>query len=126
MAVKIKNNKIEMTRGDTLRVLVGITVDENPYSPVVGEAVRFAVKNRTLKAGGKEYSDNDPLILKDIPIATMILELQPQDTKPLGFGMYCYDIQITFEDGTVSTFIEPDLDGSKKPIPNFILTPEVY
>lgn len=35
----------------------------------------------------------------------MILELEPSDTKTFDFGTYVYDIQITFSDGTVDTFI---------------------
>lgn len=46
-----------------------------------------------------------PLLVKDIPIDTMRLTLNPEDTKDFDFGKYVYDIQLTKEDGTVDTFI---------------------
>lgn len=111
-------NKITMTRGDTLLLAVSMTKNNEPYVPVSGDAVRFAVKHTKMTSGGKEYVDTEPLILKQIPIATMILELEPEDTKPLDFGEYVYDIEITFgENGRVDTFI------TNSP---FILTPEVH
>ena len=125
MSVKITDNKITMTRGDTLRVAVSMTRNGEPYTPVSGDAVRFAMKNKRMTTGGKEYYDDEPILIKPIPIATMVLELESDDTKQFDFGTYCYDIQITFADGTVDTFIEPQLDSSRNPIPNFILTPEV-
>lgn len=35
----------------------------------------------------------------------MLLVLEPEDTKTLPFGKYVYDIQITYADGKVDTFI---------------------
>ena len=43
--------------------------------------------------------------MKDIPSDTMLLVLEPEDTKTLPFGKYVYDIQITYADGKVDTFI---------------------
>ena len=51
------------------------------------------------------YRDSEPVINKQIPIDTMLLEFDPSDTKSLDFGDYVYDIEITFEDGSVDTFI---------------------
>lgn len=58
MSVVIKDNKIKMTRGDTLRVLVKPyiqTFDENgeviaktEYVPQSGDSIRFAVKHSTM------------------------------------------------------------------------------
>lgn len=42
---------------------------------------------------------------KDIPIDTMMLTLEPQDTADLNFGKYVYDIQLTKANGKVDTFI---------------------
>ena len=119
MSVEIdqKTNKIRMTRGDTLLAAVGMKKDGEEYIPVVGDSVRFAMKRPKMTPGGKEFADTEPLILKSIPIATMILELEPEDTKPFPFGEYVYDIEITFANGRVDTFI------TEAP---FILTPEVH
>lgn len=44
-------------------------------------------------------------MVKDIPIDTMKLILEPGDTKALDFGKYVYDIQLTKVTGEVDTFI---------------------
>lgn len=96
--VSIKNNRIIMTRGDTCRIRISLTDDSGEeYIPQEGDVIRFAAK--------KNYSDPEPAIFKVIPHNTMTLEIAPEDTKPLAFGNYVYDIQITFADGTVNTFV---------------------
>ena len=105
MSSSVKKNKITLTRGDTLRVKVNIIKNEELYIPEDGDRVRFALKHPELLPDGSDYKDVDPIITKDIPINTMILELQPLDTKGLAFGKYVYDVEITFADGTVDTFI---------------------
>lgn len=87
---------IEIVRGDTELFQVGITVNGEDYTPVDGDVVRFAMKRK-----GYRY----PLIEKEIPHDTMQLRIDPEDTKGLPFGNYVYDMQITFADGTVKTFV---------------------
>ena len=53
---------------------------------------------------------------KDIPIGTMVLKLEPEDTKPLRFAKYHYDIEFTDIFGDVTTVLEAD----------FIVAKEVY
>ena len=104
MSISIRKNTITMTRGDTLRVKVIINASDAEgnvieYTPVEGDQIRFALKEK--------YSDEYPLIIKDIPWNTMVLHLLPEDTKKLKHpSEYVYDIQITFTDGTVNTFID--------------------
>ena len=106
MSSKIKKNSISLTRGDTFRAQVTLlTEDGSPYVPTAGDSLRFALKHPQLNSDGTDYADTNPLILKTIPTDTMILELEPEDTKSLGFGDYVYDVEITLEDGTVDTFI---------------------
>ena len=99
MSASIKGNSISLTRGDTLRVLVSITKDGEAYTPTAYDIIRFALK--------KKISDPEPLILREIPVDTMILNILPEDTKSLPFGDYKYDIEITTVDGDVDTFIGP-------------------
>ena len=98
-----KNNAIAMTRGDTLVTRVSILdMDGNEYVPVETDKIRFALK--------RSYNDSEVLIYKEIPYDTMILRVDSEDTKELQQpGVYVYDIQITFTDGTVSTFISGKL-----------------
>lgn len=105
MSSKISGTTITLTRGDTLRVLVTMHYGGEEYIPQEGDALQFALKRRIYNTKKTEFLDEEPLILKTIPIDTQVLTLDPEDTKPLGFGQYAYDIQITFADGTVDTFI---------------------
>lgn len=107
-----KNNKplinIELVRGDTLKLTVGIKANGQTYTPVAGDSLRFALKT--------SFTSPKVLILKPIPIETCVLHLQPSDTKKLDFGKYVYDIEITFANGDVDTFIQGQFD----------IKPEVY
>lgn len=111
-----KNNNIILTRGDSFYADVTINKDDGTiYTPENGDTVRFAVKHNKFNPLKTEYTDPSPLIFKTIPIDTMQLSLEPSDTKAYGFGEYAYDIEITFADGDVDTFIRG----------TFTLTPEV-
>lgn len=95
---EIKGKTIIMTRGDTARIVVTITDQEgNPYEPSRNDTIRFAVK--------KNYSDDEPLFIIPVPINTLVLVIQPSDTKSLPFGDYVYDVQLTRANGDVDTFI---------------------
>lgn len=98
MAYSISGTTITLTRGDTFEAQISIAQEDgSPYIPKDGDTVRFAMKS--------SYTDETPLIVKDIPVSTMILVLEPIDTKALNFGKYVYDIQLTTIDGKVDTFI---------------------
>lgn len=88
MSYNITGTTITLTRGDTFEALVSATKrDGTQYIPVAGDTIRFAMK--------ENYDDPRPLLVKDIPIDTMMLTLEPQDTADLNFGKYVYDIQLT-------------------------------
>ena len=98
MAYSISGTNITMTRGDTMVALITITQPNGyPYVPSEGDKIRFAMK--------EDYSDVKPLLIKDIPIDTMQLVIEPEDTADLHFGKYVYDVQLTKADGVVDTFI---------------------
>ena len=111
----IKRNNIKLTRGDTLIAQVGIIRDDEPYTPEDGDEIRFAMKHPTMNSAKTEYTDKEPLLTKNIPIDTLILQLDPEDTKSFGFGEYVYDLEITFADGYRDTFVSATIT----------LTPEV-
>ena len=98
MSFKVKNNTIYLTRGDTFKAQVTISnPDGSVYTPVEGDTIRFALK--------ENVEDEECLILRDIPIDTMLLVINPEDTKGLEFGSYVYDVQLTKANGDVDTFI---------------------
>ena len=111
MTAKINGKTISLTRGDTLRVKVDIfNHDGTVYEPIEGDSVRFAMKTK--------YGDKEPILLKDISTDTLLLEIEPEDTKELKQPFdYVYDIQLTHANGDIDTFI----DKAK-----FKITEEVY
>lgn len=122
MAYSVQGTTIKLTRGDSLilQVVILRKKDKEPselYIPEEGDTVRFALKRNIMNPEKTKYLDKKPLIEKDIPIKTLILRLESEDTKFLEFGNYIYDIELTTKDGIVDTFIA-DAD--------FILTPEVH
>lgn len=99
MSYSVSGNRIVMTRGDTIKIQVELkykTTGE-AYTPQTGDSIRFAVK--------KYFSDPTLLIEKEVPIDTQLLTIDPEDTKSLTFGTYCFDMQLTFANGDVDTFI---------------------
>ena len=105
--VEIKKTTITMTRGDTLYASVRMVNKDTGEEifPSEGDTVRFALKRPNMTADGGEYVDEEPLILKTIPNETMVLKLDSTDTKSLPFGTYVYDLEITYANGDVDTFV---------------------
>lgn len=98
MSYSVNKTAITLTRGDTLKLRVNIkNADGTPYVPDETDEIRFAMK--------KYYDDSQPLINRVIPNDTLILQLDPVDTKTLPFGKYVYDIQLTNAIGEIDTFI---------------------
>jgi len=99
---KVSNNKITLTRGDTCRIKLSLKDSSgNDFVPGDGDVIRFAAK--------RYYTDPEPVIYIIVPNDTLILEIKPEDTKNLDFGTYVYDMQITFADGTIDTFVSKSM-----------------
>ena len=88
---------IEITRGDSEIYQVGIVINGEEYTPQAGDVIRFAMRKNAL---------GRVLLEKIVPIDTMQLVFDPEDTKWLPFGRYKYDMQVTFADGKVKTFVK--------------------
>lgn len=102
---EVSNTVIKLTRGDSAYCQVILRKGDSMYTPQEGDAIRFVVKRDLMTTLKSAYVDASPLIVKSIPNDTLILHLEPADTKKLPFGDYVYDMEITFEDGNVDTFI---------------------
>lgn len=88
---------ISMTRGDTGIFNINLKdADGNEYTPVEGDSLIFAM--------AKKYGE-EVLLQKNIPMDTLILKLNPEDTNSLNAGSYVYEVQFTSSDGDVSTII---------------------
>lgn len=97
----IRNNRITLVRGDTLTAKVNIQCDGEAYELREGDSVRFALK--------KSYNSKEEIIRKAIPADTMLLTLDPEDTAQLDGGVYVYDIELTYANGDIDTFIRGNL-----------------
>lgn len=116
MSYSIVNNEITLTRGDTFETELTLKKGDDPYVIQEGDSIRFALKTKKMKSDKSDYEEDTPLISKPIPTDTMKLVLEPGDTKPLPFGDYEYDIEVTLASGKVDTVI---------PAQKFKLTKEV-
>lgn len=93
---------ITLTRGDSLPLqLTNLKKNDEPYNPDPEDVIRFAMKRKY------KDPDEDVILVKNISPDTLILSIEPEDTKELPMGKsYVYDIQITDKYGFVATFIE--------------------
>ena len=97
----VVNNNIILTRGDTLLLKVDIFRNDQEYIPSERDSIRFAMKRNITDP------DEDVVLVKSIPTDTLILELEPQDTKSLPMKTrYVYDIELTNGAGQVDTFMK--------------------
>lgn len=114
----VSGTSISLTRGDSFYTVLSLKRRSGEtYTPAEGDKVRFALKRNLLNYAKTDFKDPEPLILKEIPTDTMLLHLEPSDTKNLAFGSYVYDVEVTFANGDVDTVI------ADAP---FELTKEVY
>ena len=98
--VSINGNAITLTQGDSLTLTVTIKQGQNTFTPSEGDVVRFALA----KKFKGEYG-YDKLLEKVIPNDTLQFTLTSVDTEKLPIGVYNYDIELTYADGNVDTFI---------------------
>lgn len=97
---QINGTNILLTRGDTLMLKLSLTKNGEAYTPQEGDVIRFALKQK--------YTDPDSevKVVRSIPTDTLILKIEPEDTKDLIMGKtYVYDIEMTDSYGNVDTFI---------------------
>ena len=99
--IDTKTFEITMTRGDTLKVIIGMKQDEEPYIPAEGDVIRFYMSKKYKGETGYEL-----LLNKIVPNETLQLKLDPEDTSSMKYGTYNYDIELTKADGDVDTFIQ--------------------
>ena len=97
--LNVLGKKIYLTRGDTAYIDVSIKDSSgNDYEPAQGDKIYFRLK--------KNIYEDALLIEKEIDIETQKLEIMPEDTEMLGFGAYCYEIELVTFLGEHFTVIE--------------------
>lgn len=106
--------RITIIRGDsgfvTVPLVEVIDGEERPYVPQPGEKLRFAA--------AKKYgaTEDECIIIRDIPLTNNRLYFYPEDTKNQKFGKYKYDLEFTDKDGYVDTILRSE----------FVISEEVY
>ena len=106
---KIKENNIFLIRGDSLVAQIGVLQNGATYTPTVDDEIVFTLIHNTLTADQTDYEDEEPILTKQISTETMILEIEPDDTRELEFGKYDYGIKIIMANGFTDTFISGQL-----------------
>lgn len=91
----------EMTRGDNESIKVSLKNYQLSNGDVVRLTVRKSPRSQeiTLQKVVTEFDDNGKAIIK----------IAPEDTADLPWGMYFYDIEITFKTGIKKTFVRPSM-----------------
>lgn len=91
-------NDIELTRGDTLHLEVEITNQNGePYELEEGDKLEFTLKKNTT---------TEEFILKR-QLSSNQFTISHEETKEMNYGTYVYDVQLTQENGDVTTIIKP-------------------
>lgn len=99
MLLVTSSGEISLTRGDTARLTVSVTNDnDEPYVIQAGDTLTLSVK-RSIK--DTEFAFQKKIIGGDT------FYIEPEDTDSLDFGKYKYDVEITTENGEVYTVIPP-------------------
>ena len=104
--LKVDNNRITITKGDTLVVEVELTeTDGSPYEYTEGDTIRFAISE------GYEGELNYHLIYEDTFSAeTLTFTMPASETKKLRYKTYNYDIELTrINGGVVETVISSQI-----------------
>ena len=125
--VTIKNNKITMTRGDSLNVKVAIVKNKSisgmkgklPDSRELIEAGSLELANCEIRFAMSRFFPGQVkyklLLTKEIPTSTLGLCLVPDDTKDIPLGIYNYDIKLithpdnSYEEDKIDTFIAGEI-----------------
>lgn len=90
---------LRMTRGDD--EALAVFCPDRPFAP--GDVVELTVR----RYAGR----GDALIRKRVESFTeegkAVVSFTPEDTSGLAFGVYSYDVQVTFTDLGVKTIVKP-------------------
>lgn len=104
---RIIGSELRITRGDSYSFALDIAgCDGEPYELAAGDSLMLHIRRHPW--------DSECALQKQLDAPA--LELTPAETKTLAFGDYVYDVELTQEDGTVSSIV---------PMSRFVVLPEV-
>lgn len=98
----INENRVRLTRGDSAYLTVPITNDDtnDEYIMAEDDILELTVR-KTVK------TESSPILLQKRTKGHNTFYFLPEDTEPLAYGPYKYDVQLTTAAGDVYTIIEP-------------------
>ena len=102
--VSITNTSIFLTRGDSLQIQLALTKNGESFTPSANDTIKFYLSNAY-----KGHANYHLYAEKTIDNQTLVLQLAPEDTAEMPYGTYCYDLEITYSDGAVDTFVSGKL-----------------
>lgn len=114
--LKVRRNKIFMTRGDTVSLKVDL-VDYNgdPYLLKDGDEAIFRLK--------KNACNKQLLVEKNLDIdeeGLLYLLIEPEDTEYLDFGIYFYEIEVVIDDEYHFTVVDNSVLELGKELENHV------
>ncbi len=96
--LKVVNNSINLTRGDTATFSLKIkNQDGTDYDISEEDQILFTVKRSTR---------DEEVVIQKVAINNRIT-IQPRETDNLEYGTYYYDVELRRPDGLVATVIPP-------------------
>jgi len=97
--LKINRDKsIELTRGDSAKIILSVTKDDGSDYNINGDTVRFSVKRSV---------DSSDMVFQKSMTTGCIINILPEDTASLAYGEYVYDVELTTTSGDVCTVVPP-------------------
>ncbi len=94
-----EGNGLRMTRGDS--ETLAVSCPDRPFA--AGDVVELTVR--------RHAGRGEALIRKRVETFTeegkAVVSFAPEDTSGLAFGVYSYDVQVTFTDLGVKTIVKP-------------------
>lgn len=94
-----KDNTIHLPRGNTARLRI-----DRATNVTTGKEYAFAAEDKVTLTIKKTVYDTSPTVQISVPGGELI-HIKPEDTRPLAFGRYVYDVQLTTADGDIYTVI---------------------
>lgn len=112
------DQNIFLTKGDSAALSLTLNSPDFPYEEYTLTPQDVALL--TVRQSAK-ITNTVPAIILQKTYANGCFTITPQDTQNCDYGGYCYDIQITFMDGSVNTVIP--FKNCK--LPKFVICEEV-
>lgn len=102
---KVDNNRITITKGDTLTAKLNLTYEDgSEYVYTSGDAIRFAISESY-----EDESDYHLIYDQMFNAEEMTFTMPAEDTEKLRYKTYNYDIRLVFADGTVDTVVSSQI-----------------